>query len=90
MSWTNEEMAREVMSFFFQGASVNLGIGLPTAIAELLPPDADIMIHSENGVLGVAGRPTKETVSPTLINAGKETISIAPGASFLIAPFLLA
>ena len=82
MSWTNEEMAREVMSFFFQGASVNLGIGLPTAIAELLPPDADIMIHSENGVLGVAGRPTKETVSPTLINAGKETISIAPGASF--------
>ncbi len=82
MSWSNKEMAKEVIALFHEGASVNLGIGLPTAIAEQLPADSSIMIHSENGVLGVAGRPTKESVSPTLINAGKETISIKPGASY--------
>lgn len=75
-------MAKEVIALFHEGASVNLGIGLPTAIAEQLPSDSSIMIHSENGVLGVAGRPTKKSVSPTLINAGKETISIKPGASY--------
>lgn len=82
MSWTTTQMALQVIELFHEGASVNLGIGLPTAIAEELPIDSTIMIHSENGVLGVAGRPTKESVSPTLINAGKETVSIKPGASF--------
>lgn len=82
MSWTNEQMADEVIKVFKPNSSVNLGIGMPTVIAERMPKDLNIMIHSENGVLGVSGRPTKDTVSPTLINAGKETISIAPGASF--------
>jgi 3-oxoacid CoA-transferase subunit B len=80
--WTKEEMLQEVIALFTDGCSVNLGIGLPTAIAEMLPQDLDVFIQSENGVLGVAGRPTKDTVSPTLINAGKETITIRPGASF--------
>ena len=82
MAWSNEEMADEVIKFFTAYSSVNLGIGMPTVIAERIPDNLNIMIHSENGVLGVNGRPTKDSVSPTLINAGKETVSIGPGASF--------
>jgi 3-oxoacid CoA-transferase subunit B len=75
-------MADEVIQFFKPHSSVNLGIGMPTIIAQRMPKELNIMIHSENGVLGVSGRPTKESVSPTLINAGKETIAIGAGASF--------
>jgi 3-oxoacid CoA-transferase subunit B len=82
MAWTNIEMADEVIKFFKPHSSVNLGIGMPTAIAERITPDLNIMIHSENGVLGVSGRPHSDSVSPTLINAGKETIAIKNGASF--------
>ncbi len=82
MSWTNEQMADEIIKMFKSHSSVNLGIGMPTIIAERIPDHLEIMIHSENGVLGVKGRPSKDTVSPTLINAGKETIAIKKGASF--------
>ena len=82
MSWTNIEMADQVITFFKPYSSVNLGIGMPTVIAERIPSNLNIMIHSENGVFGVSGRPTKTTVSPTLINAGKETIAVKSGASF--------
>jgi 3-oxoacid CoA-transferase subunit B len=82
MSWSKTEMAKEVINLIDSNSSVNLGIGLPTLVAELIPREMNIMIHSENGVLGVKGRPTKDEVSPTLINAGKETISISDGASF--------
>jgi 3-oxoacid CoA-transferase subunit B len=82
MSWTSKEMCQEVIALFKDGASVNLGIGMPTEIAEHISPKKNIWIHSENGVLGVEGRPTKNTVSSTLINAGKETVSIKKGASF--------
>jgi len=82
MAWTNIEMADEVIKFFTPYSSVNLGIGMPTVIAERMPSELNIMIHSENGVLGVSGRPKKDAVSPTLINAGKETVSIGAGASF--------
>lgn len=82
MPWTNEEMADEVVNFFKPYSSVNLGIGMPTIIAQRISDDLNIMIHSENGVLGVSGRPKKDFVSPTLINAGKETIAIKKGASF--------
>ena len=75
-------MADEIISMLRPGCSLNLGIGMPTLIAERMPTNLDVVIHSENGVLGVSGRPTKETVSPTLINAGKETISVGPGASY--------
>ncbi len=82
MAWTNIEMADEVITFFKAYSSVNLGIGMPTVIAERIPSDLNIMIHSENGVFGVSGRPKKDEVSPTLINAGKETIAIKKGASY--------
>ncbi len=82
MVWTTEEMADEVVKFFKPHSSVNLGIGMPTIVAERISDDLNIMIHSENGVLGVSGRPRKTSVSPTLINAGKETIAIKKGASF--------
>ena len=82
MSWTKLEMAKEALGLIKDNSIINLGIGLPTLISEVLPTKHSYMIHSENGVLGVGQRPTKETVSPTLINAGKETISTIDGASF--------
>lgn len=80
--WTEAQMADQVIAFFSSGCSVNLGIGMPTLVAERVAPSLGVVVHSENGVLGVSGRPTKDTVSPTLINAGKETIAISKGASF--------
>ena len=82
MTWSKEQMADKVISLFKNNTSVNLGIGLPTLIAERIPKKNQIMIHSENGVLGVEGRPDEKKVSPTLINAGKETIAIGKGASY--------
>ncbi len=82
MSWTKEQMADEVINLFKENCSVNLGIGLPSLVAERLPANLNIMVHSENGILGVGERPTENEVSPTLINAGKETVTIIKGASF--------
>jgi 3-oxoacid CoA-transferase subunit B len=75
-------MVDEVVDMLDDGSSLNLGIGIPTLVAQRIPASKNIWIHSENGVLGVSGRPTRQTVSPTLINAGKETISVKPGASY--------
>lgn len=75
-------MADEIIGMLESGCSLNLGIGMPTLIAERIPDGTGIMIHSENGVLGVSGRPTQQTVSATLINAGKETIAVGRGASY--------
>lgn len=80
--WSKIDMADEIVSILPQGSSLNLGIGMPTLVAERIPSERQIIIHSENGVLGVSGRPTEQTVSPTLINAGKETISVRAGASY--------
>ncbi|MEC7275532.1 MAG: 3-oxoacid CoA-transferase subunit B [Bdellovibrionota bacterium] len=82
MSWTKEEMAQRVAELFPKNVSVNLGIGLPSMVASFIKEEDGIMIHSENGVLGVSGKPKEEEVSPTLINAGKQTITIKAGASF--------
>lgn len=81
-AWSKFDMADEVVAMLNDDSSLNLGIGIPTLVAERMPAAKNVWIHSENGVLGVSGRPTRETVSQTLINAGKETISIKPGASF--------
>lgn len=81
-TWSKSEMADEIIEILDDGCSLNLGIGMPTLIAERMPKEKNVFIHSENGVLGVSGRPTKKTVSPTLINAGKETISVGSGASY--------
>ena len=79
-------MAIDVLNLIPNRSIIYLGIGLPTAVAEVCPKDKEIIIHSENGVLGVKGRPKLGDESPTLINAGKETISVHTGASFLIHP----
>lgn len=81
-SWNTNEMAFQVIGLIEDKSIINLGIGLPTAVAEIAPPEKNLIIHSENGVLGVKGRPSQDEVSPTLINAGKETISVHNGASF--------
>lgn len=82
MSWSKQEMAAYVSGLIPHYSSLNLGIGLPSLVANHIKNDSNIMIHSENGVLGVGESPKSNQVSPTLINAGKETISIVPGASF--------
>lgn len=80
--WTKEDMAKEVVKLFTKNSTINLGIGLPTIIPSQLDENHSFIIHSENGVLGVGNNPRKHEVSATLINAGKETITIDKGASF--------
>lgn len=75
-------MADVIIGMLDDGCSLNLGIGMPTLIAQRMPAEKGVFIHSENGVLGVKGRPTPETLSPTLINAGKESISVQAGVSY--------
>jgi 3-oxoacid CoA-transferase subunit B len=81
MAWDHDQMAARAAQELQDGFYVNLGIGLPMLVAQHVPPGVDVWLHSENGLVGIGPFPYDDEVDPDVVNASKETVTVAPGAS---------